>query len=192
MSKEIIRCGWVTSDPDYLSYHDNEWGNPLRDNQQLFELICLEGQQAGLSWLTILKKRAGYRKCFHQFDPAKVASMDENDVDRLMQDPAIVRNRAKINAIIHNARAYLNMAEQGEDFSSFIWHFVDHVPQINHWKTLSDVPAQTSVSGELSKALKKRGFKFIGSTTCYAFMQAAGLVNDHLISCLCRKNEISA
>ncbi|SFN95388.1 DNA-3-methyladenine glycosylase I [Xenorhabdus japonica] len=187
MIKEITRCGWVTSDPNYLAYHDNEWGTPLRDSQQLFELICLEGQQAGLSWLTILKKREGYRKCFHRFDPSKIAKMDEMDVERLMKDPAIVRHRAKINAIIHNARAYLQMVEQGEDFSSFIWHFVDDSQQINHWQNLSEVPVKTENSDALSKALKKRGFKFIGSTTCYAFMQAAGLVNDHLANCLCRK-----
>ncbi|KMJ44574.1 DNA-3-methyladenine glycosidase [Xenorhabdus khoisanae] len=187
MNKEMIRCGWVTSDPEYLAYHDNEWGNPLKDSKQLFELICLEGQQAGLSWLTILKKREGYRKCFHQFDPVKIARMDDTDVERLMQEPAIVRHRAKINAIIHNARAYLQMAEQGEDFSAFIWRFVDDSPQVNHWKTLADVPVKTIISDALSTALKKRGFKFIGSTTCYAFMQAAGLVNDHLVNCLCRK-----
>ncbi|WP_208620380.1 DNA-3-methyladenine glycosylase I [Xenorhabdus miraniensis] len=184
----MIRCGWVTSDPEYLAYHDNEWGNPLKDNRQLFELICLEGQQAGLSWLTILKKREGYRKCFHQFDPVKIAKMDDTDVERLMQEPAIVRHRAKISAIIHNARAYLQMAEQGEDFSTFIWRFVDDSPQVNHWKTLADVPVKTVTSDALSTALKKRGFKFIGSTTCYAFMQAAGLVNDHLVNCLCRKS----
>ncbi|MDX7986185.1 DNA-3-methyladenine glycosylase I [Xenorhabdus sp. 12] len=187
MNTESTRCGWVTSDPDYLAYHDNEWGKPLKESQQLFELICLEGQQAGLSWLTILKKREGYRKCYHQFDPAKIANMDESDVERLMKDPAIVRNRAKINAIIHNARAYLRMEEQGDDFSKFIWRFVDGSPRINHWETSAEVPAQTDISDALSTALKKRGFKFIGSTTCYAFMQAAGLVNDHLTNCLCRK-----
>ncbi|PHM73114.1 DNA-3-methyladenine glycosidase [Xenorhabdus kozodoii] len=187
MNKEMTRCGWVTSDPDYLAYHDNEWGTPLKDSQQLFELLCLEGQQAGLSWLTILKKRQGYRKCFYQFDPVKIANMDETDVKRLLQETAIVRNRAKINAIIHNARAYLTMAEQGEDFSAFIWRFVDHSPLTNHWQNVSEVPAQTATSDALSTALKKRGFKFIGSTTCYAFMQAAGLVNDHLVSCVCRK-----
>ncbi|MBI6547675.1 DNA-3-methyladenine glycosylase I [Xenorhabdus sp. VLS] len=183
----MTRCGWVTSDPDYLAYHDNEWGRPLRDSQQLFELICLEGQQAGLSWLTILKKREGYRKCFHQFDPVKIAKMDETDVERLMKEPAIVRNRAKINAIIHNARAYLQMAEQGENFSTFIWHFVNDSPLINHWETLTEVPVKTTNSDALSTELKKQGFKFIGSTTCYAFMQAAGLVNDHVTHCWCRK-----
>ncbi|MDR0218115.1 MAG: DNA-3-methyladenine glycosylase I [Enterobacteriaceae bacterium] len=187
----MIRCGWVTSDPEYLAYHDNEWGKPLKNNQQLFELICLEGQQAGLSWITILKKRESYRKYFHQFDPVKLAEMGENDIENLMQNPAIVRNRAKINAIIDNARAYLKMTEQGEDFSEFIWQFVDHRQQINHWATLAEVPAKTDHSEALSKALKKRGFKFIGSTTCYAFMQAAGLVNDHIVSCLCRKTETS-
>ncbi|WP_092509986.1 DNA-3-methyladenine glycosylase I [Xenorhabdus mauleonii] len=187
MHTESTRCGWVTSDPDYLAYHDNEWGKPLKESQRLFELICLEGQQAGLSWLTILKKREGYRKCYHQFDPVKIAKMNESDVERLMKEPAIVRNRAKINAIIHNARAYLRMEEQGDDFSKFIWRFVDDSPLINHWKTSAEVPAQTAISDALSTALKKRGFKFIGSTTCYAFMQAAGLVNDHLTTCLCRK-----
>ncbi|CEE90983.1 3-methyl-adenine DNA glycosylase I, constitutive [Xenorhabdus nematophila str. Anatoliense] len=187
MSKEMIRCGWVTSDPDYIAYHDNEWGTPLRDSRQLFELICLEGQQAGLSWFTILKKREGYRKCFHQFDPASIARMDETDVEKLMKEPAIVRHRAKIKAIIHNARAYLDMAEQGEDFSSFIWRFVNDIPLVNHWETPKEVPAQTDMSDALSTALKKRGFKFIGSTTCYAFMQAAGLVNDHIANCVCRK-----
>ncbi|CDL85078.1 DNA-3-methyladenine glycosylase I [Xenorhabdus szentirmaii] len=187
MNKEITRCAWVTSDPEYQAYHDHEWGRPLKDSQKLFELICLEGQQAGLSWLTILKKREGYRKCFYQFDPVKIAQMDEADVEKLMKEPAIVRNRAKINAIIHNARAYLRMMEQGEDFSTFIWRFVDNTPQINHWKTRTDVPAQTATSDALSSALKKQGIKFIGSTTCYAFMQASGLVNDHLVSCLCRR-----
>ncbi|CDG19859.1 DNA-3-methyladenine glycosylase 1 [Xenorhabdus poinarii G6] len=189
-SKEITRCAWVTSDPDYLAYHDNEWGNPQKNNQQLFELICLEGQQAGLSWLTILKKREGYRRCFHQFDPVKIARMDEADVERLMNESAIVRHRAKISAIIHNARAYLKMAERGEDFSIFLWQYVDHAPLINHWQTPSEVPVKTAHSDALAKALKKRGFKFIGSTTCYAFMQAAGLVNDHLINCLCRESLI--
>ncbi len=189
-SKEITRCAWVTSDPDYLAYHDNEWGYPQKNNQQLFELICLEGQQAGLSWLTILKKREGYRRCFHQFDPVKIARMDEADVERLMNESAIVRHRAKINAIIHNAHAYLKMAEQGEDFSTFLWQYVDHAPLINRWQTPSEVPVKTAHSDALAKALKKRGFKFIGSTTCYAFMQAAGLVNDHLINCLCRESLI--
>ncbi|MBS9422732.1 DNA-3-methyladenine glycosylase I [Photorhabdus caribbeanensis] len=184
---ELTRCHWVTSDPEYLAYHDNEWGKPLKDSQKLFEMICLEGQQSGLSWLTILKKREGYRKCFHQFDPAKIAVMDENDVERLMLDPAIIRNRAKINAIINNARAYLKMQQQGEEFSTFIWRFVDKKPIINQWETITEVPVKTEISAALSQALKKRGFKFIGSTTCYAFMQAAGLVNDHTINCLCRK-----
>ncbi|WP_036768305.1 DNA-3-methyladenine glycosylase I [Photorhabdus australis] len=184
---ELIRCHWVTTDPEYLTYHDDEWGKPQKDSQKLFEMICLEGQQSGLSWLTILKKREGYRKCFHQFDPERIAVMNENDVERLMQDRTIVRNRAKINAIINNARAYLKMQQQGEEFGAFIWHFVDNKPIINQWETITEVPVKTEISDALSQALKKRGFKFIGSTTCYAFMQAVGLINDHIISCLCRK-----
>lgn len=184
---ELILCHWVTTDPEYLTYHDDEWGKPQKDSQKLFEMICLEGQQSGLSWLTILKKREGYRKCFHQFDPERIAVMNENDVERLMQDRTIVRNRAKINAIINNARAYLKMQQQGEEFGAFIWHFVDNKPIINQWETITEVPVKTEISDALSQALKKRGFKFIGSTTCYAFMQAVGLINDHIISCLCRK-----
>ncbi len=177
------RCHWVNQDPEYIAYHDNEWGKPTKDNHQLFEMICLEGQQAGLSWYTILKKRQGYRELFHQFDPEKIALMNETDVERLMQDARIIRNRLKINAIISNAKAYLSMKNHGEDFSTFIWAFVNHQPKVNNWTESSQVPAETELSKTLSKAQKKQGFKFVGSVTCYAFMQATGMVNDHLVSC---------
>ena len=177
------RCHWVNQDPEYIAYHDNEWGKPTKDNHQLFEMICLEGQQAGLSWYTILKKRQGYRELFHQFDPEKIALMNETDVERLMQDARIIRNRLKINAIISNAKAYLSMKNHGEDFSTFIWAFVNHQPKVNNWTESSQVPAETELSKTFSKALKKQGFKFVGSVTCYAFMQATGMVNDHLVSC---------
>ncbi|ACS83877.1 DNA-3-methyladenine glycosylase I [Musicola paradisiaca Ech703] len=181
------RCGWVTQDALYLDYHDNEWGKPCTNSQKLFELLCLEGQQAGLSWITVLKKREHYRRCFHDFDPHRVAVMTDDDVARLVQDSSIIRHRGKIEAIITNARAWIVMQAQGENFSDFIWAFVDHTPIVNHPVSLSDVPAKTAVSDAMSKALKKRGFKFIGSTICYAFMQAAGLVNDHVVDCFCRQ-----
>ncbi|RLM23455.1 DNA-3-methyladenine glycosidase [Brenneria alni] len=181
------RCGWVTQDTLYQDYHDNEWGKPCTDSQKLFELLCLEGQQAGLSWITVLKKRENYRRCFHQFNPQRIAQMTEDDVDALMQDSGIIRHRGKIAAIIANARAWLEMENQGEPFSPFIWSFVGHQPVLNSPASLAYVPAKTDISDAMSKALKKRGFKFIGSTICYAFMQAAGLVNDHATDCFCHK-----
>lgn len=183
------RCDWVTQDPEYLAYHDNEWGKPQRDKYKLFEMICLEGQQAGLSWYTVLKKRAGFRRCFFDFRPEKIALMTEKDVEILLQDPAIIRHRGKINAIINNARAFLAMETQGEDFSEFIWQFVDRKPIDNQWDTISQVPAFTEISDNMAKALKKKGFKFVGSTTCYAFMQAVGMVNDHILCCFCRQSQ---
>jgi DNA-3-methyladenine glycosylase I len=179
------RCGWVTQDPLYITYHDTEWGVPQRDEHVLFEMICLEGQQAGLSWITVLKKRENYRRCFCQFDPQKVAALRPEDVDRLVQDAGIIRHRGKIEAIITNARALLAMQQNGESFSDFVWGFVDYQPQLTQATTLSEIPATTPVSDALSKALKKRGFKFVGSTICYSFMQACGLVNDHIASCHC-------
>lgn len=179
------RCGWVTQDPLYIAYHDDEWGVPERKKQKLFEMICLEGQQAGLSWITVLKKRENYRQAFHQFDPQKVAAMTEADVERLVLDAGIIRHRGKIQAIIGNARALLAMEANGESFSDFIWSFVGDQPEITRAATLAEIPASTPVSDALSKALKKRGFKFVGSTICYAFMQACGLVNDHIIPCMC-------
>ncbi|ANI30607.1 DNA-3-methyladenine glycosidase [Yersinia entomophaga] len=181
----LERCGWVTADPLYLAYHDKEWGIPQRNSQALFEMICLEGQQAGLSWITVLKKRENYRKAFHNFDPHLVAKMGPNQVEALVQDSGIIRHRGKIQAIITNAQAYLAMEANGEDFSEFIWSFVDNTPKVNHWWSLAEAPATTPVSDAMSKALKKKGFKFIGSTICYAFMQATGLVNDHMCNCFC-------
>ncbi|EGM8927838.1 DNA-3-methyladenine glycosylase I [Escherichia coli] len=179
------RCGWVSQDPLYIAYHDNEWGVPETDSKKLFEMICLEGQQAGLSWITVLKKRENYRACFHQFDPVKVAAMQEEDVERLVQDAEIIRHRGKIQAIIGNARAYLQMEQNGEPFVDFVWSFVNHQPQVTQATTLSEIPTSTSASDALSKALKKRGFKFVGTTICYSFMQACGLVNDHVVGCCC-------
>ena len=179
------RCGWVSQDPLYIAYHDNEWGVPETDSKKLFEMICLEGQQAGLSWITVLKKRENYRACFHQFDPVKVAAMQEEDVERLVQDAGIIRHRGKIQAIIGNARAYLQMEQNGEPFVDFVWSFVNHQPQVTQATTLSEIPTSTSASDALSKALKKRGVKFVGTTICYSFMQACGLVNDHVVGCCC-------
>ncbi|CFQ95753.1 DNA-3-methyladenine glycosylase [Yersinia frederiksenii] len=181
----LQRCGWVTSDPLYIDYHDKEWGIPQRENQALFEMLCLEGQQAGLSWITVLKKRENYRKCFHNFDPVRVAKMGPKEVETLVLDSGIIRHRGKIQAIITNAQAYLAMEANGEDFSEFIWSFVEGTPKVNHWWSLAEAPATTPISDTMSKALKKKGFKFIGSTICYAFMQASGLVNDHMCNCFC-------
>ncbi|MCL5498719.1 DNA-3-methyladenine glycosylase I [Escherichia coli] len=179
------RCGWVTQDPLYLAYHDEEWGVPQMDGKKLFEMICLEGQQAGLSWITVLKKRENYRNAFHQFDPEKVAAMGPDDVERLLLDAGIIRHRGKIEAIIGNARAWLAMEQNGEPFAPFVWSFVDNEPQVTRAATPGDIPTSTPASDALSKALKKRGFKFVGTTICYSFMQACGLVNDHITGCFC-------
>ncbi|POP45247.1 DNA-3-methyladenine glycosylase I [Superficieibacter electus] len=179
------RCGWVSQEPLYIAYHDSEWGVPQTDGKKLFEMICLEGQQAGLSWITVLKKRENYRRSFHNFDPVRVAAMQDADVERLMQDAGIIRHRGKIQAIIANARAYLEMESNGEPFATFVWSFVDHQPIVRHAATLGDVPVSTPISDALAKALKKRGFKFVGTTICYSFMQACGLVNDHITGCFC-------
>lgn len=179
------RCGWVSQDQLYIDYHDKEWGVAETDGKKLFEMICLEGQQAGLSWITVLKKRENYRKAFHHFDPVKVAAMTEEDVERLVLDASIIRHRGKIQAIIGNARAYLAMAENGEPFSDFVWSFVGNTPQVTQAATLAEIPTSTLASDALSKALKKRGFKFVGTTICYSFLQACGLVNDHVTGCFC-------
>lgn len=179
------RCAWVSQDPLYIDYHDKEWGVAQSNNQKLFEMICLEGQQAGLSWITVLKKRENYRRCFYNFDPLRVAAMQDEDVERLLQDASIIRHRGKIQAIIGNARAYLAMQQQGEDFADFVWSFVDHQVKMTQAATLAEIPTSTPESDALSKALKKRGFKFVGTTICYSFMQACGLVNDHVTSCFC-------
>ncbi len=176
------RCSWPGQDPLYIAYHDTEWGVPERDGQALWAKLVLDGFQAGLAWITILRKREGFRAAFHDFDPHIVARYTEADVERLMNDPGIVRARAKILATIGNAKAYLEMVDKGEDFSTFIWSFVDGEPIQNHFER-PDVPTQTPASEALSKALKARGFKFVGPVIVYAFMQAVGMVNDHSPHC---------
>ena len=182
MSQE--RCGWVSDDPLYITYHDEEWGVPLFDDQKLFELLLLEGAQAGLSWITVLKRRAGYREAYQGFDPQKMARWTDAKIEALLQDKRIIRNRLKVEAARKNARAYLTIMEEGS-FSDFLWTFVDGQPIQNAWTSLKDVPASTPRSFAMSKALKKKGFSFVGSTICYAFMQAAGMVNDHVTHCFC-------
>lgn len=179
------RCEWVSQDPLYINYHDNEWGVPQYDNKKLFEKICLEGQQAGLSWITVLKKRDCYRQCFHNFDPKKVASMTSEDLDELVKNAGLIRHRGKLEAIVNNAKAYLAMQKNGEDFSTFIWSFVGGAPMINRYKTAYDAPTRNDISDAMAKALKKKGFKFVGSTICYAYMQSMGLINDHISGCWC-------
>lgn len=179
------RCGWVNQDPLYIDYHDYEWGVPVYDDRLLFEYLNLEGAQAGLSWYTILKKRENYRKAFDDFDPTIIISYDEKKIEALLQNEGIVRNKLKINAVITNAKAFLKVKEEFGSFSRYIWSFVDGKPIRNHFKNLSEVPATTDISDRLSKDLKKRGFKFVGSTICYAFMQATGMVNDHVETCFC-------
>ena len=177
------RCDWCGDDPLYIQYHDEEWGVPSFDNCHLFEMLILEGAQAGLSWITVLRKRQAYREAFAGFDPAKIAAFDEQKVAELLQNPGIIRNRLKVGGAIKNAQAYLNMQSQGIDFAEYLWSFVGGKPIVNHWQTLAEVPAKTALSDHLSKDLKKQGFTFVGSTICYAFMQAVGMVNDHLITC---------
>lgn len=177
------RCSWVTKDPLYINYHDNEWGYPQYDSLKLFEKICLEGQQAGLSWITVLKKREEYRRCFFNFDPEKIIQLNAIDIESLIKNKGLIRNRLKLNSIVKNAHAYLAMQNNNEDFSQFIWSFVDGKPIVNHYKDKSEVPVSTEISDKMSKALKKKGFSFVGSTICYAFMQSMGLVNDHFEDC---------
>jgi DNA-3-methyladenine glycosylase I len=178
-----VRCGWCGEDPLYRTYHDQEWGAPVYDNRTLFEFLILESAQAGLSWITVLRKREAYRAAFDNFDPHKIARYTEARKARLMQNAGIIRNRLKIDSAVRNARAYLEMIENGEDFSAFLWQFVEGKPRQNRWRTLADLPASTPESDAMSKALKQRGFNFVGSTICYAFMQATGMVNDHLVDC---------
>jgi DNA-3-methyladenine glycosylase I len=177
------RCKWAENDPLYQAYHDEEWGIPVYDSRALWEQLMLEGFQAGLSWITILRKRDAFRKAFHNFDPNKVARFTETDVQRLLEDPGIVRSRAKIEATIAGARIYLEMQAAGEDFSTYIWKMAGGKPIRNKWKSMGDVPAKTDLSEEISKALKKRGFKFVGPVIVYAWMQACGIVDDHIAGC---------
>ncbi|MDU0457586.1 MAG: DNA-3-methyladenine glycosylase I [Geobacteraceae bacterium] len=179
----MTRCGWCGSDPLYVAYHDLEWGTPLHDDRMLFEFLILEGAQAGLSWITILKRREGYRRAFEQFDPAVVAGFDELKQAGLLNDSGIIRNRLKIASAVSNARAFLDVQNEFGSFDSYLWRFVDGSPVQNARKTLGDIPASTPLSDALSKDLKRRGFRFVGSTICYALMQAVGMVNDHTVDC---------
>ena len=177
------RCEWANSNSLETAYHDEEWGVPVHDDRLLFEMLILEGAQAGLSWATILKKRAGYLEAFDHFNVEKIATYDEHKIAQLLDNPAIVRNKLKVNATVVNAKRVLEIQQAYGSFDAYIWSFVDEKPIQNQWQQLSDVPAKTALSDKMSKDLKKKGFKFIGSTTCYAFMQAVGMVNDHVVSC---------
>jgi DNA-3-methyladenine glycosylase I len=178
-----VRCPWApTNDPEYLAYHDEEWGVPVHDEARLFEMLSLEGAQAGLSWSTILHKREGYRRAFASFDPAKVARFTPARVERVLKDPSIVRNRLKVESVGRNAAAIRALGADGP-LDTFLWSFVDGAPTVNRWKRMGDIPAETPESRAMSKELKRRGFAFVGPTVCYAFMQACGLVNDHATSC---------
>jgi DNA-3-methyladenine glycosylase I len=179
----LTRCSWAGDDPLYIAYHDKEWGVPLHDDPLLFEFLVLEGAQAGLSWITILRKREGYRAAFDQFDPQKVARYDEDKYAALLGNAAIVRNRAKIRSAINNAQEFLKVQDEFGSFDRYIWQFVDGAPVINRFGTWQDIPAETEQSRAMSRDLKKRGFNFIGPTVCYAFMQACGMVNDHVVDC---------
>lgn len=185
--KEITRCWWAGNDPLYCEYHDKEWGKPLHDDQQLFEFLILEGAQAGLSWITILRKRDNYRKAFDNFDVNTVANYTEEKVAELLQNEGIIRNRLKINSAIKNAKAFLEIQSEFGSFDKYIWSFTNGKTIKNSWKSMSEVPAFTDEASVMSKDLKKRGFKFIGPTICYAFMQATGMVNDHTTDCFRHK-----
>lgn len=178
-----VRCTWAGTDPLYVEYHDEEWGVPSHDDRHLFEMLTLEGAQAGLAWITILRKRDGYRKAFDDFDVAKVARYTPRRVEKLLADPAIVRNRLKVESTIDNARATLAVQKEFGSLDAFLWRFVDGVPKVNRWQSTKEVPPKTAESDAMSRELKRRGFRFVGSTICYAFMQAVGMVNDHTVSC---------
>jgi DNA-3-methyladenine glycosylase I len=179
----VTRCEWAGSEPLYVAYHDEEWGAPVHDERHLFEMLILEGAQAGLSWSTILNKREHYRQAFDNFEPDKVAEYDEAKVAELLANPGIVRNRRKVEAAIQNAHAFLRVQQEFGSFDAYLWQFVDGRPKQNAWRSLAEIPAQTLESQALSKDLRQRGFSFVGPTICYAFMQAAGLVNDHVVGC---------
>ena len=183
MPKELKRCSWCSGDPLYEAYHDEEWGVPCFDDDTLFEFLILEGAQAGLSWITILRKREGYRKAFANFDVNKVAKFTPKKIEKLREDEGIVRNKLKIESTVTNAQAFLKVQAEFGSFSDYIWQFVDGKPIQNSWKSLKEVPASTPESDAMSKDLKKRGFKFVGTTICYAYMQAMGMVNDHIVTC---------
>ena len=182
----IQRCEWAGNDADYIQYHDEEWGRPVHDDVKFFEMLSLEGAQAGLSWLTILKRRENYRNAFDQFDPHKVRHYDEADMKALIENEGIIRNRLKIKSVITNAEAFVKVQEEFGSFDKYIWQFVGGEPIINNWESHADVPAKTEESERMSKDLKKRGFSFVGPTICYAVMQATGMVNDHTANCFLR------
>ena len=177
------RCEWCGEDPLYVAYHDEDWGVPVHDDRTFFEFLILEGAQAGLSWITILKKREGYRKLFADFDPVRVARFRPQRIEKLLQDPGIVRNRLKVESAVSTAKAFLAVQKELGSFDAYIWQFVGGEPKKNAWKSLREIPARTPESDAMSKDLKKRGFRFVGSTICYAFMQATGMVNDHVVDC---------
>jgi DNA-3-methyladenine glycosylase I len=181
--RERARCTWCGTDPLYVAYHDEEWGVPVRDDRKLFEFLVLEGAQAGLAWITILRKRENYRKAYDDFDPGKIARWRQARIEKLLRDPGIVRNRLKVEGAKRNARAYLDLVEETGSFSDWLWDFVGGQPKVNRFRSLKEIPAETEEARAMSKALKKRGFTFVGPTICYAFMQATGLVNDHVVDC---------
>jgi len=187
----LIRCAWAEGDPLYEEYHDREWGVPLHDDRMLFEFLVLDGMQAGLSWLTILKKRENFRKAFDRFDPEKIARYGPDKIGKLLSDKGIIRNRLKIESAVKNARAFLDIQEKAGGFESYIWNFVGHKTIQNSFRYISEIPAKTPESEAMSKDLIKRGFTFVGPTICYAFMQAAGLVNDHVVDCFRHKELLS-
>lgn len=190
---EPCRCPWLDqTKPDYVEYHDKEWGVPVYDDTKMFEFLVLESAQAGLSWYTILKRREGYRKAFANFNANKVAKFDQEQVEQLMANPAIIRNRAKINAAINNAQVFLAIQQEFGSFSDYLWSYVDHKPVVNELNTMSDYPATTELSDRISKDLKQRGFKFFGPTICYAHLQACGIINDHIVDCFRRQQIIAA
>lgn len=186
--ENVQRCHWVNDDPIYIDYHDHEWGIPLHDDDKLFEFLILEGFQAGLSWITVLKKRDNFRKAFDNFKALKIVKYDEQKIEELMQDSGIIRNRLKIQGTITNAKLFLEIQQEFDSFAQYIWQFTNGQTIVNQWNNASQVPVSTLISCTMSKDLKKRGFKFIGSTICYAFMQATGMVNDHLINCVSYKS----
>jgi DNA-3-methyladenine glycosylase I len=187
---ESHRCPWCLSAPDYIAYHDQVWGRPVADGQELFAKLCLDGQQAGLSWLTILRKQAGYQRVFYDFDPQRLAAFNDQDIANCLRDRGIVRNRLKVESIVRNARSYLALQEQGHDFAAWLWQFVDGKPVVNQFQSMQEIPTQNRQSEAMSRALKKAGFNFVGPTICYAFMQAVGMFNDHLLGCPVREETV--
>jgi DNA-3-methyladenine glycosylase I len=185
-----MRCEWCGSDPLYIAYHDDEWGIPVHDDKRLFEMLILEGAQAGLSWLTILKKRENYRQAFDAFDYEKISTYSQREINRLLADSGIVRNRLKIASVIKNAHGVLKIREEFGTLDTFLWRYVDGIPRQNAWECMAEIPTQTTQSGAMSKGLKRRGFNFVGSTICYAFMQAVGMVNDHTTNCFRHKEVV--